>query len=94
MFDAHRVLEISTWRNIDDSPIERLPLALCDRLSLRRDDLQAIPLILVRLNRFRNTHIVELCHSELAVCLTLDHCGTHRATSQGMKVSGGQIFIS
>lgn len=59
MFDTHRVLEISTWRNIDDSPIERLPLALCDRLSLRRDDLQAIPLILVRPYRFRNVIIVE-----------------------------------
>ena len=48
MFDTHRVLEISTWRNIDHEPIERAPLALCDRLSLRRDDLQAIPLIIVR----------------------------------------------
>ena len=30
----------------------------------------------------------------MVLCLTLDHCGTHRATSQGTKVSGGQIFIS
>lgn len=46
MFDSHRVLEISTWRNIDPGhPIERVPLAVCDRSSLRRDDLQAVPLI-------------------------------------------------
>jgi hypothetical protein len=45
MFDTHRVLEISTWRNIDPQPIERIPLAVCDRSSLRRDDLQAVPLI-------------------------------------------------
>ena len=45
LFEAHRVLQISTWRNIDTEPMQRLPLAICDRLSMRRDDLQAVPLV-------------------------------------------------
>ena len=45
VFEEHRVLQISTWRNIDTEPMQRLPLAICDRLSMRRDDLQAVPLV-------------------------------------------------
>ena len=46
ILDRHRLLEVSCWRNIDrSSPIERLPLAICDRTTVVRDDLQAIPLV-------------------------------------------------
>ena len=45
MLDEHRLLEISCWRNIDTAPIERMPLAICDRSSLHRDDLLAMPLV-------------------------------------------------
>ena len=45
MLDGHRLLEISCWRNIDTAPIERMPLAICDRSSLHRDDLLAMPLV-------------------------------------------------
>jgi len=43
MLDEHRLLEISCWRNIDSAPIERMPLAICDRSSLHRDDLLVLP---------------------------------------------------
>ena len=37
-------MTLNMWRNVSPTPVERLPLALCDRRTVRRADLQAFPL--------------------------------------------------
>ena len=39
-----RVVVLNLWRNISPSPIERLPLALCDRRTVRPAELRPQPL--------------------------------------------------
>ena len=37
-------MTLNMWRNVAPTAVERLPLALCDRRTIRRADLQAFPL--------------------------------------------------
>ena len=39
MGDGRRVNGLNVWRSVTDFPLERMPLAVCDRLSIAPEDL-------------------------------------------------------